>query len=76
MGCDGQVTDDNGSSGMCKAGFAGDDAPRAVFRKFIQHVRIPQPQLTAAKHLSSADLAIMGKAHQFELIGGGSLTRA
>lgn len=22
------------SSGMCKAGFAGDDAPRAVFRKF------------------------------------------
>ena len=21
------------SSGMCKAGFAGDDAPRAVFRK-------------------------------------------
>jgi actin-related protein len=23
---------DNGS-GMCKAGFAGDDAPRAVFRK-------------------------------------------
>ena len=29
---DGQsLTDD--SSGMCKAGFAGDDAPRAVFRK-------------------------------------------
>lgn len=22
------------SSGMCKAGFAGDDAPRAVFRKY------------------------------------------
>lgn len=24
----------SGSSGMCKAGFAGDDAPRAVFREF------------------------------------------
>lgn len=23
---------------MCKAGFAGDDAPRAVFRKSIVHV--------------------------------------
>lgn len=28
------VTDRMRSSGMCKAGFAGDDAPRAVFRKF------------------------------------------
>jgi len=25
--------DNRYSSGMCKAGFAGDDAPRAVFRK-------------------------------------------
>ena len=25
--------DEDLSSGMCKAGFAGDDAPRAVFRK-------------------------------------------
>ena len=25
--------DESPSSGMCKAGFAGDDAPRAVFRK-------------------------------------------
>jgi hypothetical protein len=24
-------------SGMCKAGFAGDDAPRAVFREFSQN---------------------------------------
>jgi hypothetical protein len=24
------------SSGMCKAGFAGDDAPRAVFRKYSE----------------------------------------
>ena len=28
------VTDLLCSSGMCKAGFAGDDAPRAVFRKY------------------------------------------
>jgi len=28
-----QYTDKHDSSGMCKAGFAGDDAPRAVFRK-------------------------------------------
>jgi len=28
-------------SGMCKAGFAGDDAPRAVFRKSI--LLISQP---------------------------------
>src|SRR5215471_1019559 len=26
---------------MCKAGFAGDDAPRAVFRKFCPFVRSP-----------------------------------
>ena len=29
----GTILTDNGSSGMCKAGFAGDDAPRAVFRE-------------------------------------------
>lgn len=29
------MTDELCSSGMCKAGFAGDDAPRAVFRKFL-----------------------------------------
>lgn len=33
------VTDGVCSSGMCKAGFAGDDAPRAVFRKSF-----PSPQ--------------------------------
>ncbi|KAA8619926.1 Actin cytoplasmic 2 [Pyrenophora tritici-repentis] len=31
---------DNGS-GMCKAGFAGDDAPRAVFRKYLYARRAP-----------------------------------
>ena len=29
---------DNGS-GMCKAGFAGDDAPRAVFPSIVRHAR-------------------------------------
>ena len=29
---------DNGS-GMCKAGFAGDEAPRAVFPPFVGHPR-------------------------------------
>jgi hypothetical protein len=27
------LADGSHRSGMCKAGFAGDDAPRAVFRK-------------------------------------------
>ena len=32
-----KINADSGcSSGMCKAGFAGDDAPRAVFRKPTQ----------------------------------------
>lgn len=33
------------SSGMCKAGFAGDDAPRAVFRKSNPTDRFPLPPL-------------------------------
>lgn len=28
------TADEGPRSGMCKAGFAGDDAPRAVFRKY------------------------------------------
>ena len=31
-----RLADDDIRSGMCKAGFAGDDAPRAVFRKFYK----------------------------------------
>ena len=31
---------DNGS-GMCKAGFAGDDAPRAVFSCFVDRPKMP-----------------------------------
>jgi actin-related protein len=31
---------DNGS-GMCKAGFAGDDAPRAVFPSIVGRLRHP-----------------------------------
>ncbi|PON30113.1 actin [Trichoderma gamsii] len=31
---------DNGS-GMCKAGFAGDDAPRAVFREYPTSAPFP-----------------------------------
>ena len=39
--CDDEVAAlvvDNGS-GMCKAGFAGDDAPRAVFPSIVGHPR-------------------------------------
>ena len=32
---------DNGS-GMCKAGFAGDDAPRAVFSSVVGRTRFPK----------------------------------
>ena len=32
---------------MCKAGFAGDDAPRAVFRKLLD---IALPELLKALH--------------------------
>src|SRR3954452_10559229 len=32
------------SSGMCKAGFAGDDAPRAVFRKSNPTELVPPPR--------------------------------
>ena len=48
---------------MCKAGFAGDDAPRAVFRKSFTtyHHRAPAGgQLTVSQHPSSADRATMG----------------
>lgn len=38
---------DNGS-GMCKAGFAGDDAPRAVFPSIVGR---PRHQVTAATSL-------------------------
>ena len=30
------------SSGMCKAGFAGDDAPRAVFRRYSLDLELAQ----------------------------------
>merc|ERR1712212_467468 len=43
MGCDEDVAAlvvDNGS-GMCKAGFAGDDAPRAVFPSIVGRPRHP-----------------------------------
>lgn len=39
---------DNGS-GMCKAGFAGDDAPRAVFPSIVGRPRY-QVQLAVAKN--------------------------
>jgi actin-related protein len=60
---------------MCKAGFAGDDAPRAVFRKFLDIRSQAEAAaialfcgcesfwdslLTALQPLLSADRAIMG----------------
>ena len=49
---------------MCKAGFAGDDAPRAVFRKSSSSLEGYglDFQLTTIQLLSLADLAIMGMA--------------
>jgi len=43
------------SSGMCKAGFAGDDAPRAVFRKSTQPILIlsSAPRLRETSKLTS-----------------------
>ena len=38
---------DNGS-GMCKAGFAGDDAPRAVFPSIVGR---PRHQVNLGKHV-------------------------
>ena len=55
-----QHTDGNASSGMCKAGFAGDDAPRAVFRKLSLQMHTCRLQLTPAQLPLSADRATMG----------------
>ena len=48
---------DNGS-GMCKAGFAGDDAPRAVFPSIVGRPRhqvklLFNAQITGIKHYTS-----------------------
>lgn len=48
---------DNGS-GMCKAGFAGDDAPRAVFPSIVGRPR-HQVCKTAALPLSSCILQFL-----------------
>jgi hypothetical protein len=50
---------------MCKAGFAGDDAPRAVFRKFSRLIGFPNdPSMIIANFAPqlplSGVLAIMG----------------
>ena len=60
-GLDMRDANTNDSSGMCKAGFAGDDAPRAVFRKLGHGTPITsESQLTAVQRLSSVGHAIMG----------------
>ena len=41
---------DNGS-GMCKAGFAGDDAPRAVFPSIVGRPRHQVPHLKSITFL-------------------------
>ena len=50
---------DNGS-GMCKAGFAGDDAPRAVFPSIVgrprHQVRNAQPPNTLACSYNVQDI--------------------
>ncbi len=46
----GALVVDNGS-GMCKAGFAGDDAPRAVFPSIVGRPRHQGEKLTEAEYL-------------------------
>lgn len=50
---------DNGS-GMCKAGFAGDDAPRAVFPSIVGRPRhqVHTTYLQAFESLSYTDWAL------------------
>lgn len=47
---------DNGS-GMCKAGFAGDDAPRAVFPSIVGR---PRHQVSIQLHKNIVDIIIAG----------------
>ena len=48
-------TDGFRSSGMCKAGFAGDDAPRAVFRKyFLLQNNLQSRNLSASSKCNAA----------------------
>ena len=46
---------DNGS-GMCKAGFAGDDAPRAVFPSLVGR---PKHQVNLAKKFTYTELGFV-----------------
>lgn len=50
-------------SGMCKAGFAGDDAPRAVFRESSSAfpLKCPEYMIDKGQPRSLVDPAIMGK---------------
>lgn len=50
-------------SGMCKAGFAGDDAPRAVFRESssVFPLKCPEYMIDKGQHPSLVGHAIMGK---------------
>nr|POF17535.1 actin-1 [Quercus suber] len=69
---------DNGS-GMCKAGFAGDDAPRAVFRKCLDTFFTMEPEergLTAMQHPLSDDHVTMGRPSSRRPPSPHRLTRA
>ena len=62
--CDDEVAAlvvDNGS-GMCKAGFAGDDAPRAVFPSIVgrpRHQGVMVTQLSLSLCYSCSDCAVV-----------------
>lgn len=55
---------DNGS-GMCKAGFAGDDAPRAVFPSIVGRPR-HQVSLAGALHLHASQHLAVTANFQFQ----------
>jgi hypothetical protein len=50
------------SSGMCKAGFAGDDAPRAVFRKY-----------PSTRYHSPATCMLSGSGNPYSILNSSNL---
>ena len=56
---------DNGS-GMCKAGFAGDDAPRAVFPSIVGRPRHQGVMVIIFKNIEFSNKALAGLGLQLE----------
>ena len=60
---------DNGS-GLCKAGFAGDDAPRAVFPSIVGHPKYQVKTFYQSSLICRKDFSIFAKkfeCHIYEI---------